>query len=111
VVTLKELTGGTLSRYFISDFKLEASDDEFKLLIHEVALIGGYYGDMRQLRRGDVVDVDWLPDQQGIVAYVNGKPMGPPMKSELMYQILLRMFVAPAASTKEYRDAMMSLGQ
>lgn len=108
IVTLKELTGGTLSRYFISDFKVEATEDEFKQLINEVALIGGYYGDMRALNRGDVVNIDWLPDKQGIIAYVNGKPMGVPMKSELMYSVLLRMMVAPSNSTKEYRDALMS---
>ena len=43
---------------------------------------------MHHLSHGDIVNVDWMADKQGIVAFVNNKQMGPPIKSELMYQIL-----------------------
>lgn len=108
ITILRTLSGSVLSRYFINDFKAETTDEEFKSLINEVGIIGGYYASMHQLNRGDTVSVDWVPELQGIVAFVNGKQMGPPMKSEAMYQVLLRMFIAPMGSSQDYRDAMMS---
>lgn len=110
LVILRELTGAMLQRYFISDFKLAASDVEFKQLINEVATIGGYYAQMGALQRGTVVNIDWLTDQGGIVCFIDGKPMGPPMKSELMYQVLLRMFIS-SGTPAAYRDAVLGLSR
>lgn len=93
LIILRDLTGSTLNHYFLSDFKLAATDAEFKSLITEVGQTGAYYAQVGTIKQGTVVDFDWLPEEHGFTVLINGKPLGPPMKSELMYQIFLRMYV------------------
>lgn len=100
---LKEIPGATISRYFLTDFKLTASDVEFKQLINEVSQIGNVYGGLPKVIKGDVITIDWIPGK-GIQSTLNAKPMAfrdnniylDTPNAELMYKVFLRMYVGPA---------------
>ena len=44
------------------------------------------------LKKGDVVDLDWLP-ARGLVLSVNGKPRGEPFAGEAFYAAILKIFI------------------
>ncbi len=44
------------------------------------------------LKKGDVVDLDWLP-ALGLVLSVNGKPRGEPFPGEAFYAAILKIFI------------------
>ena len=110
---LRDLTGAAIARYFVADFQRAATDAEFKSLINEVMGVGSSFGRLHTLHKGDVVTIDWIPGK-GVAANVNGKPLqfndaGETfLKSELMFQIILRMQLNVSAS-EELR--MNLLGQ
>ena len=108
---LRDLNGGLISRYFVSDFKSVATEAEFKQLITEVGQIGELYGRLGQVKKGDVSTIDWIPGK-GIQSRINGKVQSAGgadfMNSELMYQILLRMYVGEQAAA-EYRRGLLGL--
>lgn len=105
---LRELDGGTISRYFINDFKMVSTDAEFKQLINEVAQVGAIYAGLHRLNKGDVFTIDWIPGK-GMVSAMNGKPLAT-IASPLMYEITLRMSLGSGASA-EMRDQMLGTGK
>ncbi len=46
------------------------------------------------LRKGDVVDLDWMP-ARGLVLSVNGQPRGEPFAGEAFYGAILKIFIGP----------------
>ncbi|WP_374593792.1 chalcone isomerase family protein [Aquabacterium sp.] len=108
---LRDLNGGLISRYFVSDFKSVATEAEFKQLITEVGQIGDLYGRLGQVKKGDVSIIDWVPGK-GIQCRLNGKVQSAGgieyMNSELMFQILLRMYVGELAAA-DYRRGLLGL--
>lgn len=110
LILQRDLPGPLISRYFISDFKAVASDAEFKQLINEISDIGAVYAKVRQVSKGDVVNIDWTPGK-GIHSTLNGKPLtieGRPnyINNELMYRVMLRMYIAGSGSD-ELRENLL----
>ena len=46
------------------------------------------------LKKGDVVDLDWLP-ARGLVLSVNGRPRGEPFAGEPFYTAILKIYIGP----------------
>ncbi|CAH0351893.1 hypothetical protein AQB9606_02497 [Aquabacterium sp. CECT 9606] len=115
---LREFTSSTISRIFISDFKQNSTDAEFKQLINEISQVGAAYSAVKRVSKGDVINLDWLPGK-GWVCYINGKQLlidpgatggvsNNAINNELAYQIYLRMYIGPAAP-EELRNGLLGL--
>lgn len=107
---LRDVPGAMIWRYFIADFKAVASEAEVKQLIHEISYVGSLYGGIHQLNKGDVVNMDWVPDK-GMQISLNGKVLsvagGPPyLDNPLMYKVMLRMALM-ATGSNEFRDNLL----
>ena len=111
---LKDISGATISRYFLTDFKLTASEVEFKQMINEVSQIGNVYGALPKVIKGDVITIDWVPGK-GIQATLNTKPMAfsynnvylDTPNAELMYKVFLHPLVIHGSSM--YMQGAMKL--
>ncbi|WP_374354318.1 chalcone isomerase family protein [Chitinimonas sp.] len=105
LIMLQEITGSTASRYFLSDFEVAASQDEFHQLITETFQMGAIYNSLSKLKKGDVVNIDIIPGK-GLTASINGTPLLVPdtkaryINSELMGRIFLRMYVGGRTPTE-----------
>jgi len=116
---LREFTSSTISRIFISDFKQNSTDAEFKQLINEISQVGAAYSGVKRVSKGDVVNLDWVPGK-GWMCYINGKQLvleagampnassNNAINNELAYQIYLRMYIGPAAP-EELRNGLLGL--
>ena len=116
---LREFTSSTISRIFISDFKQNSTDAEFKQLINEVSQVGAAYSSVKRVSKGDVVNLDWVPGK-GWMCAINGRQLlfgvgaSPTatdinaINSELAYQIYLRMYIGPLAP-EDLRNGLLGL--
>jgi hypothetical protein len=109
---LREFTSSTISRIFISDFKQNSTDAEFKQLINEISQVGAAYSNVKRVNKGDVVNLDWVPGK-GWMCYINNKQLqiegaANAINNELAYQIYLRMYIGPAAP-EELRNGLLGL--
>lgn len=108
---LRRFTSSTITRIFLSDFKQSATEEEFKRLIGPIGQLGAAYANIKEVEKGDVVNVDWVPGQ-GWMASHNGRPLTTDngtslaIKDELAFQIYLRMYIGEAAP-EELRDALL----
>lgn len=109
---LRNLTSSTITRVFLSDFKQVATDEEFRQLIEPLGMIGAAYADIKRVRKGDVVNLDWVPGK-GWMATHNGRPLRSvdgilAINDPLAYQVYLRMYLGAAASA-ELRNGLLGL--
>lgn len=111
LMLLKDISGATISRYFIADFQAVATDAEFKQLINEIGQLGEIYSRIRQVNKGDVINIDWTPGK-GVHSTINGKTLTvsgaptPYLNNELLYKVMLRMYLK-ASGSAEMRDNLM----
>lgn len=112
LVLLRDIPSATISRYFVGDFKQVATDAEFKQVINEVGQMGQVYGNLTKVSKGDVVVIDWIPSgpSAGLNATINGKSMGAPIKSELFYEIYMRMYLSPSVPD-DFRNALLGVNK
>lgn len=107
---LVDVDGSLMSRYFMNEFKAVATPDEFRSLINEIVKMGWTSNDVKKLRKGDVVTIDWLPGR-GVRSSINGNPVTIDgdteyVKSDLMYRVMLRMNVGEHRPA-EYRQGIL----
>lgn len=110
---LRRFTSSTITRIFLADFKEAATDEEFKRLIGPIGQIGAAYANVKEVVKGDVVNLDWVPGR-GWLATHNGKSLnevdGKPLviKDELAYQIYMRMYIGQGAPA-DLRNGLLGL--
>jgi Chalcone isomerase-like len=61
---------------------------------------------LRQGKRGDVITVDWLPDE-GTLVLVNGKPKGKPIPGDDLYRALLKVWLGDDPSSARLKKALL----
>lgn len=58
------------------------------------------------LKKGDVVDLDWLPGR-GLVLSLNGQPRGEPFAGEAFYAAILKIFIGPDPVDKQLKAGLL----
>lgn len=61
------------------------------------------------VRPGDVMDLDYLPDQ-GVQLRLNDKPVGEPVPGEDLYRVVLKIFVGERPVDKNMREGLLRGG-
>lgn len=111
LVMLQDISGSTASRYFLSDFEVAATPEEFSQLITETYQMGAIYNSLSKLKKGDVVNIDILPGK-GLTASINGTPLLVPdtksryINSDLMGRIFLRMYIGGRTSAELQKNLL-----
>lgn len=106
LVLLREFTSALAEKTFLNDFKLSATEEEYRSLLPEVSVMGKLYGSLPTVKRGDVVDVDWIPNA-GIKVYLNGRALlDKPLNSERFFKVMLRNYIGSGAPT-DYRKSLL----
>lgn len=62
---------------------------------------------LQTVKKGDVVDLDYLPDAGGLTMRVNGRPRGDAIAGEEFYAALLRVFIGHKVSDDELRAGLL----
>ena len=110
---LRRFTSSTITRIFLADFKDHATDEEFKRLIGPIGQIGAAYANVKEVVKGDVVNLDWVPGRGWLATHngrslneADGKPLA--ISDKLAYQIYMRMYIGEGAPT-ELRNGLLGL--
>ena len=108
---LQDITGAQASKYFLIDFEASAQPQEFAQLINEVSEVGAIYSALPKIKKGDIVNLDWIPGK-GLITTMNGQlvmlhgaPMTP-INNELLARIMLRMYIG-GKTPQELRDNLL----
>lgn len=110
---LRRFTSSTITRIFLADFKDHATEEEFKRLIGPIGQIGAAYANVKEVVKGDVVNLDWVPGRGWLATHngrslneVDGKPLV--INDKLAYQIYMRMYIGEGAPP-DLRNGLLGL--
>lgn len=108
LVMLRDAPSQLLSRKFVHDFQSVSTPVEWNALTNEVTALNAMFAATGGISKGDVVTLDWLPEK-GMSIALNGKSLSAqPLNNELVYQIILRIFLGPDAQAAA-RDQLLGL--
>lgn len=102
-IMLMDLNGRQLEKIFSKNVGRLLNAGEVGELIHELVAMGRAYQAMGHLRRGDRIDMDWVPGR-GMSTQINGAPLefGKEngrsvihINKPLLYDALLRVYLEP----------------
>lgn len=103
---LRDLPSATASRFFIKEFTQNATEAEAKQLINELGALGGVYGNLNRINKGDVVEIIWTPGK-GMNARYNGKLVDERgIANPLWWAVYMRGYVGPNVADT-YRNGLL----
>ncbi|MGZ5179472.1 MAG: chalcone isomerase family protein [Ramlibacter sp.] len=106
IVLLRDVDNRLLAKKFRSDLVGVSTSQEWTEVERNVGVLVDSFGGA-PLRRGDVITLDWLPGT-GLAPSHNGRALAAPIGGELLYQLVLRVFVGPSADA-ETRARLLGL--
>jgi hypothetical protein len=80
--------------------------DQFAAMKPRVEAFDRLIRDAGDLKKGDVIDLDFLPET-GLVVLLNGKKAGNPVPGADLYTAMLKIWLGDDARDKELRAAML----
>jgi len=89
---LREVTGDDLGQAFLAGITANTDKAERSKFVNQLAQFGEAFVNIPQGKKGDVITVDWVPDT-GTVMFLNGKPIGEPMKDLAFYNAVLKIWL------------------
>lgn len=92
LVMMRDLSSEDLGTAFMAALAANVSEDDQAKIITQISKYGELFGQVGLLKKGDVVDTDWLPGV-GNQCYLNGKKVGPVIPDILFYNSLLRIWL------------------
>lgn len=89
---MREVTGDELGQAFIAGITANTDKAERSKYVNQLAQFGEAFVSIPQGKKGDVINVDWVPDTGTLMTY-NGKPIGEPMKDIAFYNAVLKIWL------------------
>lgn len=95
------------SKAFLKGVRRNTPAAEQPALAERMARFDAQILALQTVKKGDVVDLDYLPDAGGLTMRVNGRARGEPIPGEVFYAALLRVFIGQKVSDDELRAGLL----
>eukprot|EP00042_Codosiga_hollandica_P002530 m.929497 g.929497 ORF g.929497 m.929497 type:complete len:196 (+) comp166683_c0_seq1:248-835(+) len=106
---LREVTGDELGQAFMAGITANTDKAERSKFVNQLAQFGETFVNIPQGKKGDVITVDWVPDT-GTVMFLNGKPIGEPMKDIAFYNAVLKIWLGEKPVDSSLKPALLGKG-
>ncbi|MBV8034920.1 chalcone isomerase family protein [Roseateles sp.] len=84
-----------------------STEAEKAAVAERVKLFNGFITEVGRVKKGDLLHVDYLPDQGGTVLTVNGKVWGQPVEGQDFYTAFLKVFLGNSNSDARLRAGLL----
>lgn len=92
LVMMREITSEDLANAFMSGLSANVDETDKSKIVSQISKFGEHFGMVETFRKGDVIDVDWLPGA-GTQCYLNGKKVGGLVPDLVFYNSVLRIWL------------------
>lgn len=89
---LREVSGDELGQAFMAGITANTDKAERSKFVNQLAQFGEAFVSIPSVKKGDVLNVDWVPDT-GTIISMNGKPIGEPLKDVGFYNAVLKIWL------------------
>lgn len=106
IVMLRDISNEELGRGFMSGIQQNSDRNEKVKLIMQLQKFGEVFASIPELKKGDVLTVDWLPGQ-GTVVHVNGKKVSDVLPDIAFYNAILKIWLGEKPVDTRLRPLML----
>jgi hypothetical protein len=106
---MREVTGDDLGQAFIAGITANTDKAERSKFVNQLAQFGEAFVNIPQGKKGDVINVDWVPDTGTVMTY-NGKPIGEPMKDIAFYNAVLKIWLGDKPVDSSLKPQLLGKG-
>ncbi|MFZ6646293.1 chalcone isomerase family protein [Undibacterium sp. TJN25] len=106
IVMLRDLSNEEFGRGFMSGIQQNTEKSEKMKLTGQFLRFGELFASVPELKKGDVMVLDWIPSVGSVVS-LNGKRMGEPYPDIAFNNALLRIWLGESPVDKSLKKAML----
>jgi hypothetical protein len=106
VTMLRDIDSAELGKMFSRGMQDNMDKARFSTLIPGVIRMSQIFSDVKMLKTGDSLLIDWVPGT-GTVITIKGVPQGEPFKEPEFYAALLRLWLGPNPADWKLKDALL----
>lgn len=103
---LQEVPAAEFVKAFDKGVRRNAPESQLPALQARMQRFDALIGAVGQVRKGDVVDIDFVP-AQGLVFALNGRVRGEPIEGEDFYAAFLLVFLGARPADRELKDGLL----
>ncbi|WP_325399609.1 chalcone isomerase family protein [Undibacterium sp.] len=106
IVMLRDVSNEEFGRGFMSGIQQNTEKSEKMKLTSQFLRFGELFASVPELKKGDVMVLDWIPNVGSVVS-LNGKKMGEPYPDILFNNALLRIWLGESPVDRSLKKAML----
>lgn len=103
---LQEVSTQEFVKAFDKGVKRNTPEADLPALAERMQQFDAIVGALGKVRKGDVVDLDFVPGQ-GLLFSYNGRRQGPPLPGDDFYAALLRIFIGERPAQAELKAGLL----
>lgn len=107
LVILRDLSSDDLGQRFMEGIRKNAEMSERAKLVSSMLTFGQMFSMIPEMKKGDVLTVDWIPGT-GVVSQYNGKKLGETIQDPNFYNALLKIWLGPSPADEKLKHLLLS---
>ncbi|MDO8652830.1 MAG: chalcone isomerase family protein [Undibacterium sp.] len=107
LVILRDLSSDDLGQRFMEGIRKNAEMSERAKLVNSMLTFGQMFSMIPEMKKGDVLTVDWIPGT-GVVSQYNGKKLGETIQDPNFYNALLKIWLGPNPADEKLKHLLLS---
>ncbi|MBC7405449.1 MAG: chalcone isomerase family protein [Cytophaga sp.] len=107
IVMLRDLSNEDFGRGFMTGIQQNTDKTEKLKLVNQFIRFGEMFASVPELKKGDVMLTEWIPNI-GTIVSLNGKKMGEPYPDVAFYNALLRIWLGEKPVDTSLKKAMLA---
>ncbi|MBR7781109.1 chalcone isomerase family protein [Undibacterium luofuense] len=107
ITMLRDLSNEDFGRGFMQGIQQNTDKSEKLKMTSQFMRFGELFASVPELKKGDTMIVDWIPNQ-GTIVMLNGKKMGEPYPDLAFYNAILRIWLGESPVDKGLKKAMLA---
>jgi hypothetical protein len=110
ITMLRDIDANEFGRLFTRGVEDNSPKSEMSQLVPGLLRMGQMFADLKQLKTGDLVTIDWIPGT-GTVVTVRGVPQPDPVKEQAFFNALLRIWLGQTPADWQLKEALLGKKQ
>jgi hypothetical protein len=106
IVMLRDVSNEELGRGFMSGINQNSDRNEKVKYINQLQKFGEIFASIPELKKGDILTTDWIPDA-GTIIHVNGKKVSDALPDPTFYNALLKIWIGDKPVDTKLKPAML----
>jgi hypothetical protein len=106
LVMLRDIGNEELGRAFLSGIQQNSERAETAKLVTQLQKFGEIFASVPELKKGDMLTVDWLPGS-GTVVHLNGKKISDVLPDLAFYNAILKIWLGEKPADSKLKPAML----